>query len=330
MKRVLSGIKPSGQITLGNYLGAMKRWAEMEAAGQAEYFYFVPNLHALTVRQDPRELAQHTVEAVAWLLALGIDYRRSTVYVQSQVPAHSELAWILDNYVTMGELTRMTQFKDKSRKGDSEGQLVGLFNYPALMAADILLYDTDEVPVGDDQKQHVELARDIAARFNNLYGLVFRLPQATIQDEGARIMDLQDPSKKMSKSDGTSNRGCVFMTDTPKEVAAKFKRAVTDSGDQIKAGPTKPALTNLLTIYALLADQSIKDLESRYKGVGYGQFKADLAELAADTIGKLQSDFEKRLSNRDELISIIEWGGAKANDIASQKLALVKAKLGLL
>ena len=207
--------------------------------------------------------------------------------MQSQVPAHAEMGWILNNYVTMGELSRMTQFKDKGQRVGPEGQLVGLFDYPVLMAADILLYDTDEVPVGEDQKQHVELARDIANRFNNLYGETFKVPQATLQETGARIMDLQNPVKKMSKSDDDAS-GVILLTDTPGNIEAKIKKAVTDSGSEIKQDMAKPAVSNLLTIYALLAKKSVEELERDYEGKGYGQFKSDLAELTVNVISSLQ------------------------------------------
>ncbi|MBW3538067.1 tryptophan--tRNA ligase [Candidatus Parcubacteria bacterium] len=329
MKRILSGIKPSGEITLGNYLGAMKRWVELQQQEEAEFFYFVPNLHALTVRQDAKTLAINTLSDAAWLLAMGVDWRRSTLYVQSQVPAHSELTWILNNYVTMGELRRMTQFKDKSAKQGPEGQLAGLFGYPVLMAADILLYDADEVPVGEDQVQHVELARDIAKRFNELHGPVFKLPRATVQDSGARIMNLQDPAQKMSKSDQDQG-GVVMLTDSLRVIEAKFKRAVTDSGDQIKASPSKPALSNLLTIFSLLSDEPVAKLERRYEGKGYGEFKADLAAAAVNAIHPLQERLYDLMSDRDRLISILQQGRDKAAAIAEAKLSEVKAKLGLL
>lgn len=330
MKRILSGIKPSGEVTLGNYLGAMKRWAELSQRQDAEQFYFVPNLHALTVRQDPKVLAENTLAAVAWLLALGIDPRRSTIYTQSLVPAHSELAWILGNYATMGELSRMTQFKDKSKKGGTEGQLVGLFYYPVLMAADILLYDADEVPVGNDQKQHVELTRDIAERFNNLYGQTFKVPQPTIQDTGARIMDLQDPKKKMSKSDGSDNKGCVFLTEEASSIADKIKRAVTDSENRVTFDTQRPGVANLLSIYALVSGDSITDLEDRYTGKGYAEFKADLAEVVVSELKPVQESFHSLIKDRDQLIAIIQDGSERAAAIAEQKLSQVKAKVGLL
>lgn len=325
-KRVLSGIKPTGTVTLGNYLGAMKRWADHQE-GQ-ENFFFIPNLHALTVRPDPKELHDNTLAAAAWLLAIGVDPSKSVIFVQSQVPAHAELTWILNNYVTIGELSRMTQFKDKSQKQGSEGQLVGLYDYPVLMAADILLYDADEVPVGEDQKQHVELTRDIATRFNNLYGQVFKVPQPTIAQMGSRIMDLQDPSKKMSKSD-KDDSGCILMSDTAELIGQKVKRAVTDSGSSVQASDDKPAVTNLLQIYSLVSGKSVTDIETEFAGKGYGEFKDSLAELLVSAIVPLQSKQAEVMAD-NQLSTILSEGAERASEVANAKLAAVKEKLGLL
>ena len=330
MKRILSGPQPSGDMHLGNYLGAMKRWAELEKSGKDEYFYFVPNLHALTSRTNPKELAVNTLGVVAWLLALGIDYRRSYIYVQSLIPQHSELCWILSNYVTNGELSRMTQFKDKSQRFGNEGQLNGLFLYPVLMAADILLYDADEVPVGEDQVQHIELTRDIAMRFNKLHGPTFKIPKATVQKVGAKIMDLQDPTKKMSKSDGVGNMGCIFLTDSAEVIDNKIKRAVTDSSGEIRFHKDKPAISNLLTIYSLLSGQSIDELEKLYEGKGYKDFKEELGKVAVEAIVPIQKHFYEVMDDRDQLLSIAEEGSDRAGVIAEQKLNQVKATLGLL
>lgn len=330
MKRILSGPQPSGNIHLGNYLGAMKRWAELEAQGKDEYFFFVPNLHALTSRTQPTELAENTMAAVAWLLALGMDWKRTYIYVQSLIPQHSELCWILSNFITFGELSRMTQFKDKSKRFGSEGQLVGLFLYPVLMAADILLYDADEVPVGEDQIQHVEIARDIAERFNKLHGPTFKVPKATIQKVGARIMDLQDPTKKMSKSDGTNNPGCIFMTDSPEVIASKIRRAVTDSSGEIRSHQDKPAVSNLLTIFSLLSGRSIEELERVYADKGYKEFKDDLANEAVEVIAPVRNRFEEIMGDRDRLYAIIQEGSERASRIADLKLQQVKSVLGLL
>ncbi len=328
MKRILSGIQPSGDVQLGNYLGAMKRWGELAQKTGDECFFFVPNLHALTVPQDSKELAERTMGAVAWLLALGIDHRRSYIYVQSLIPQHSELAWILSNYAGFGDLSRMTQFKDKSQKTGAEGQSAGLYLYPVLMAADILLYDADEVPVGDDQLQHVELTRDIAERFNKRYGPVFKLPRATIQKTGARIMDLQDPTKKMSKSSGTA--GCIFLTDSQETITNKIKRAVTDSSGQIRFHKAQPAVSNLLTIYSLLANTTTADLEKRYQDKGYQEFKDDLAELVIKTISPIQQSYSELMDDRNQLIAITQEGSERAQQLAEAKLVAVKAAVGLI
>jgi tryptophanyl-tRNA synthetase len=244
--------------------------------------FFVPNLHALTVRPDPEDLRRDSRSAVAWLLACGVTHDHSYIYMQSQVPAHSELTWILNNYATVGELNRMTQFKDKALKGGPEGQLVGLYDYPVLMAADILLYDADEVPVGEDQKQHIELTRDIATRFNNIHGEVFPCAASRrIQAEGARIMNLQDPERKMSKSDADDS-GNILLVDDEKTIEKKILRAVTDSGSQVASGADKPALTNLLVIMSVLTSKPIEELEQKYAGRGYGDFKKDLAQSCAN------------------------------------------------
>ncbi len=326
MKRVLSGIKPSGDMTIGNYLGAMARWGELQEG--AEAIFFVANLHAITVRQDPEELRRRTLDLVAWFLTVGIDPDKTIICVQSMLPVHSELAWILNNYATIGELNRMTQFKDKAGKSGAEGQLVGLYDYPVLMAADILLYDADNVPVGDDQVQHIELTRDIASRFNNLYGETFKLPKPTLGETSRRIMSLDDPSVKMSKS-GTA-ASYVALDDDRETVIAKFKRAVTDSGSTIEATDNKPAVTNLLEIYAGFSGKSIAQLEQEYVGAGYGQFKQDLGELVAGKLADLQGVFARYRSDEGELMAIIAAGNRKASEIAAVKLEDVKRKIGLL
>ena len=328
MKRVLSGIKPTGEVHLGNWLGAMQRWADSQADG-IQSFYFIPNSHALTVRPDPEALRRYTLNAVAWLLVMGVDPKCSVIFAQSEVPAHAELAWILNNYVTMGELNRMTEFKDKSRRQGPEGQVVGLFDYPVLMAADILLYDIDEVPVGEDQTQHIELARDIATRFNNIHGKTFTVPKATVQVVGARIKDLQNPERKMEKS-AEDYSGLVFMADSIDAIRAKITRAVTDSGKEIKAGEDKPELTNLLEIYSLVSGQTIKQLERRYSGKGYGEFKQDLAALVATKISELQVKFEQTTRDESRLLGILKQGSEQANQIANAKIVEVKSKIGLL
>ncbi len=329
MKRVVSGVKPTGDLTLGNYLGALRRWGEMSAESGSEHFFFVPNLHALTVRPDPKELKHNSRAAVAWLLASGVDHDHSYIFMQSQVPAHSELTWIFNNYTTVGELNRMTQFKDKAQKFGPEGQLVGLYDYPVLMAADILLYDADEVPVGDDQKQHVELTRDIATRFNNIHGDTFRVPEPVVQEEGARIMDLQDPTRKMSKSDEDLS-GSILLTDDEGLIRKKIMRAVTDSGSQVASGPDKPALTNLLVIMSVLSGKTIPELEEKYAGRGYGDFKEDLADLVVHTLKPLQHTFQQLMKDDNERIDkALEHGWWRASELANAKLTVVKERLGL-
>jgi tryptophanyl-tRNA synthetase len=330
VKRVVSGIKPTGELTLGNYIGAMKRWGEMSADPDREHFFFVPNLHALTVRPDPETLRHNSRSAVAWLLASGVDHDHSYIFMQSQVPAHAELMWILNNYTTMGELNRMTQFKDKSAKGGADGQLVGLYDYPVLMAADILLYDPDEVPVGEDQKQHVELTRDIATRFNNIHGDIFKIPLPTVQAEGARIMNLQDPTKKMSKSDA-DDTGNILLSDDEKLITKKILRAVTDSGSVVATGADKPALTNLLVIMSVLTGKPISELEEKYVGAGYGDFKQDLAEVVVTALKPLQHTHAQLMhEGNDKIDKALEHGWWRASELANAKLAQVKEVLGLL
>ena len=327
MKRVLSGIQPSGNPHIGNYFGAMQRWAE-EQDGQ-ENFFFVPNLHALTSRTNPAELHKLTYETVAWLLAAGVDPDKSSIFVQSQVHEHAELAWILNNYATMGELSRMTQYKDKSLKQGSDGQYVGLFDYPVLMAADILLYQANEVPIGDDQKQHVELTRDIAERFNNLYGETFTVPEAVVRSEGARIMSLQNPERKMSKSDADDG-GCIYLMDDDETIRTKVKRAVTDSGSEVQASDDKPAVSNLLTIFSLTTGSTVERLESDYAGKGYGVFKADLADALVARFGPMRQAFSEHFGDLAIIEEVMASGRFAAEVVAESTLDDVKAKLGLL
>lgn len=327
MKTIFSGLKPSGDMTIGNYLGAMRHWPKHQ--GLARTIFFVPNLHAITVRQDPDSLKKRTLDLVAWLIAVGVDPGQSIILVQSGVPAHVELCWILNNYVTMGELSRMTEYKDKAKKLGAEGQVVGLFTYPVLMTADILLYDSDEVPVGEDQNQHVELVRNIATRFNNLYGETFVLPKAVNPKLGARIMGLDDPTCKMSKSDHPDRS--IMLTESVDSILKKFKRAVTDTGNEIRYDKdNKPAISNLLEIYAGFADRSIGEIEDQYINKGYGEFKQDLGELVARELAHLQSKFKTIRDDEGKLMQIIEAGNIKASKIANQKLQEVKNKIGLL
>jgi tryptophanyl-tRNA synthetase len=332
MKRIVSGIKPTGDLTLGNYIGAMKHWAALSQEEGVEHFFFMANLHALNARPEPKQLHHDTRSMVAWLLACGVDPQKSYIFVQSQVPAHSELANVLNNFTTVGELNRMTQYKDKAKKSGEEGQLVGLYNYPVLMAADVLLYDATQVPVGDDQKQHVELTRDIATRFNNIYGDTFTIPEAVIAKQGARVMNLQDPTKKMSKSD-VDDGGSIYLTDDAATIRKKITRAVTDSGSVVASGDDKPALTNLLVIYSELVGKSISEIEEMYAGKGYGDFKKDLAELVVKILEPIQTKHAKMMEadkkDKTHIDGVLEHGWWRASELSNAKLGDVKEKLGL-
>lgn len=326
-KRIISGIKPTGNLTLGNYLGAMRHWAPLQEQGTAHYF--IADLHALNDRPKPADLTSQTLDMAAWLMATGINPRKSILFAESQVPAHGQLQTILNNYVTMGELNRMTQFKDKSGKQGAEGQVDGLFQYPVLMAADILLYDIDIVPVGDDQRQHVELARDIANRFNNAHGETFTVPAAQIVKESGRIMNLQDPSRKMSKSD-TDNGGAIYLLDTEQEMHSKIKRAVTDSGSTIEAAADRPAMSNLIQIYAAVTDMSSTDVEAQFAGKGYGEFKAALADVVVKKVLAIQERFIELRDDETNLKRVLLEGATKAQEISETKLSEVKRQVGLL
>ena len=323
-KRIFSGAQPTGNVHLGNYLGALRNWVALQT--EYESFFCIVNLHAITVAQEPKILAEKTRELARVYLAVGIDPEISTVFVQSDVPHHAELAWLLNCVTRMSELERMTQFKDKARKqGENVG--VGYFDYPVLMAADILLYQTDLVPVGEDQKQHLELTRDIAIRFNRDYGETFRVPEAFIPKVGARIMSLADPAKKMSKSDEESEAGCIMLLDDADAVRRKFKRAVTDSGTEIRFDATRPAITNLLTIYHLLTDKSKDEIEKHFSGHGYAKLKEDLAEVTIEFL----RPFQERVHSIDDgkLDQILERGAARAEEIAATTLARAKVSMGL-
>lgn len=327
MKRILSGVQATGELHLGNYLGALKPWAELQHDGEA--FYFIPNLHSLNVRPKPDQLRESVYDTAAWLLAAGIDPAKSRVFVQSQVPAHSELSWILSNFVTMGELERMTQYKDKRARFGEAGQLVALFTYPVLMAADILLYDAELVPTGKDQIQHVEITRDIAERFNRLYGPVFTIPETWTPKTAAAIMNLQKPDRKMSKSDPDEN-GKIDLLENGASAQKKIMRAVTDSGSEIKSGPDKPALTNLLHIYAGLSGKTMAELENQYVGKSYGDFKTDLAALVGESLEALQKKYHEIKVDQAYIERVLEEGRVAANDLANAKLTVVKTALGLI
>lgn len=324
MKRIFSGAQPTGNVHLGNYLGALRNWVALQS--EYESFFCIVNLHAITVPQDPKVLAAKTRELTRIYLAVGIDPNVSTIFVQSDVPEHAELTWLLNGIARMSELERMTQFKDKARKQE-ENVLVGLFDYPVLMAADILLYQTDLVPVGEDQKQHLELTRDIAIRFNRDYGQTFVVPDPFIPKVGARIMSLADPTKKMSKSDEESEAGCIMLLDDAAAVRRKYKRAVTDSGTEIRFDPARPAINNLLTIYHLLTNKSTADIEEQFIGQGYAKLKEALADATIEFL----KPFQERVHgiDDDKLDQILAQGAERAQAIARMTLDKAKASMGL-
>ena len=324
MKRIFSGAQPTGNVHLGNYLGALRNWVALQH--EYESFFCIVNLHAITVPQEPKVLAAKTRELARIYLAVGIDPNVSNVFVQSDVAAHTELTWLLNGVARMGELERMTQYKDKALK-QGEGLSVGYFDYPVLMASDILLYQTDLVPVGEDQKQHLELTRDIAIRFNRDYGETFRVPDPFIPKVGARIMSLADPTKKMSKSDEESEAGCVMLLDTDDAVQRKFKRAVTDSGTEIRFDSNRPAINNLLTIYHLLTGQSTEEIEDHFNGHGYAKLKGELADVTIEFLTPIQE--RVKAIDDDKLNAILGGGAAHAQGIAQATLSDAKAKMGL-
>ncbi len=324
-KTIFSGIQPSGGLTLGNYLGAVKNWAAL----QDEYncYYCVVDLHAITVRQDPAELRKRTLDVLCLLIAAGLDPDKNVLYMQSHVPCHAELAWILNCYAYMGELSRMTQFKEKSqRAGENIG--VGLFTYPCLMAADILLYQADLVPVGVDQKQHIELTRDVAERFNAIYGEVFTIPEPYIPKTGAKIMSLAEPEKKMSKSDGNEN-AYISLMDPPEAVTRKIKRAVTDSGGEITYSADKPGVSNLLTIYSCVSGKSIEEGEKEFSGLGYGALKERTAQAVVSCLEPLQKRYNEIRSDKAFLTGVMQRNSEKAARVAQKTLQKAHKKIGL-
>lgn len=322
---VFSGIKPSGNLHIGNYIGAIRHWLENQ--GKKENVYCIVDLHAITVPQDPQRLQDLIWEELALYLACGLDPKKNNIFVQSHNLDHAQLAWILDCFTPMGWMRRMTQYKSKSKK-QKEAVSVGLFNYPVLMAADILLYQTNEVPVGDDQKQHVEVTRDIAERFNSRYGEVLTLPQAVIHQEGARIMSLREPKSKMSKSDPNAE-GTLYLLDSPEDIQRKIRTAVTDSGHEIRRGNDKPALTNLLTIYAALCDKSVGELEEEYQGQGYGDFKQDLAEVVINFLRPIQARYQELCQDGGYLTKVVSQGLAEVKPRSAKTLMLVEKAVGL-
>jgi tryptophanyl-tRNA synthetase len=323
--RVLSGIQPTGDLHLGNYLGAIRRWVEEQ--DRVDGFFCIVDLHAMTRPHDPEQLQHGTLELATLLFAAGIDPARSTVFAQSHVHEHAELAWIMNCIASFGELNRMTQWKEKSE--GREFVSVGLFTYPALQAADILLYQADEVPVGDDQRQHIELTRDLAQRFNHRFGDVFTLPKATFPKAGARIMDLQLVDKKMSKS-LESPRGTLFLLDTPDELRKKVMSAVTDSGTDVRAAPDKEGITNLLDLMSAASGEDIAALEDRFAGRGYGDFKKEVAEAVVELLRPLQERYAELAADRAGIQERLLVGAEKARSVAAETLDAAKNALGLL
>jgi len=323
-KVVFSGVQPSGSLTIGNYIGAIRNWISL----QEEYdcFYSIVDLHAITVPQEPKNLRRNTLEVLAIYLACGLDPEKSTIFIQSHVSAHAELAWVLNTMSYMGQLNRMTQYKDKSKKL-GENVNAGLFTYPVLMAADILLYQTDLVPVGEDQKQHLELARDLAERFNNRYSPTFKIPEPLIKKEGARIMSLQNPEKKMSKSDENEN-AYILILDKPDDIRKKIKRAVTDSIGEVKYREEQPGIMNLMTIYSAFSGCSIEDIERKYEGQGYSQFKEDLAEVVIEGMAPIQERYDDYMNNKDYLEKVYKQGAERARYVSNKTLSKVYRKVG--
>ena len=323
-KRALSFIQSSGMFTLGNYLGALKNWKDMQ--DEFDCIFGIADLHSITVRQEPAKLRQQIYSAAAMLLSIGLDPEKSIIFMQSHVAAHSQLAWILDCYTQFGELSRMTQFKDKSQK-HADNVNAGLFTYPVLMAADILLYKPDVVPVGADQKQHLEITRDIAVRFNGLYGDVFTVPEPYILQTGAKIMSLQDPLKKMSKSDENENAR-VSLTDKPEEIMRKFKRAVTDSEARVCVGENKPGINNLIGIYSAVTGKTSDEITAEFEGKGYGDFKTAVGEAVVEELRPIRENYELYISDKAQLEAIYKSGAEKAEYLARKTLSKVMKKVG--
>ncbi|GAA3154626.1 tryptophan--tRNA ligase [Blastococcus jejuensis] len=328
LPRVLSGIQPTaGSFHLGNYLGALRQWVSLQDTTEA--FYCVVDLHAITVPQDPAELRRNSLVSAAQLLALGVDPTRSALFVQSHVPEHLQLSWVLECMTGFGEASRMTQFKDKSQREGASGASVGLFTYPVLQAADILLYQADMVPVGEDQRQHLELTRDLATRFNSRYGATLTVPSAHIPPGAAKVLDLQQPDKKMSKS--LPPAGCVNLLDDPAVTAKKIRSAVTDTGREVVADPVnKPGVTNLLTIHSTLSGQSVAELEERFAGRGYGDLKKELAEVVTDFVTPVRDRTQELLDDPAELTRVLADGAQRAREVASRTVATVYDRVGFL
>ncbi|MBS4539241.1 tryptophan--tRNA ligase [Clostridium sp. D2Q-11] len=325
-KVIFSGVQPSGDLTLGNYLGAIKNWVKLQ--DEYECYYCVVNLHSITVPQEPKDLRRRTLEVIALYMAAGIDPEKSTIFIQSHVPQHVELSWVLNTMTYLGELNRMTQFKDKIQKNEKNLN-AGLFTYPVLMAADILLYQTDLVPVGDDQKQHLELARDLAPRFNNRYSETFKIPEPMISKVGARIMDLQDPTVKMSKSAENEN-GYILLKDDPDTIRRKIKRSVTDSLNRVNYSDEQPGIKNLLTIYSKITGEKIEAIEAKYKDKGYKEFKADTAEVIIEGLRPIREKYLQYMNDKKYLEKVYKDGADKAEKTARKTLRKVYKKTGFI
>ena len=324
MRRVFSGVQPTGNIHLGNYLGALEQFVELQ--DDHECIYCIVDMHAITVPQDPKVLREHILDVAALYLAVGLDPKKSIVFVQSDVPGHAELSWVLTCNSYTGELSRMTQFKDKSK--NKESAPTGIFSYPVLMAADILLYDTDIVPVGNDQKQHIELCRDIAIRINNKYKKTFVVPDGRFLPEGARIMALDDPTKKMSKS-AENIHSRISLLDEPSKIRKSIMKATTDSDGVVRFDvENKPGISNLLNIYSVLSGMTVPELEAKYEGKGYGDFKKDLVEVVVEALAPIKERYEQ-IRHSDELIEILKDGAVRADAIAKQTMKRVKENCGL-
>ncbi|MDN9858547.1 tryptophan--tRNA ligase [Clostridioides difficile] len=325
-KVIFSGAQPSGKMTLGNYLGAIKNWTELQ--DNYDCYYSIVDLHAITVPQDPKVLRANTIKLLAQYIACGLDPEKNTIFIQSHVKEHVELMWVLNTMTYMGELSRMTQFKDKSQK--SEANLnAGLFTYPVLMAADILLYQTDLVPVGDDQKQHLELARDLANRFNNRFSPTFVVPEGYYPKGGARVMSLQEPTKKMSKSDSNEN-AFILLADDSDSIKRKIKRSVTDSLGVVKYNDEQPGIKNLIDIYSNLSKKSVEEIVNMYEGKGYGIFKEDVAEVVSEALRPIREKYVDLLNNKDYLEKIYSMGAEKAEKQARKTLRKVYKKVGFI
>lgn len=327
-KRILSGIQPSGALTLGNYVGALRNWVELQKTDEYDCFYMLADLHTITVRQEAKDIRKNSMDLLALFIASGLDPEKNPIFFQSHVAAHTQLSWVLNCNTYMGELSRMTQFKDKSRKHEDNIN-AGLFTYPVLMAADILLYQADLVPVGHDQKQHLEIARDIAQRFNGNYSETFTVPEAYIPKVGARIMSLQDPNQKMSKSDPNEN-GYILLLDPVDAIVRKVKRAVTDSGSEVKRGEGKEGIENLMSIYSAVTGKTMEEIEAEFEGKGYGDFKLAVAEAVAEELRPIQERYADLMKNKDYLEQIYRNGAEIANRVAMRTISKVYRKVGFI